>query len=77
MLRLYHVFNVAQCENLKNVPPIVAPVTAEATTATNADAEAIVPPCPNARKSNTAWPRIFTLPASITSGCRIANGLKT
>jgi len=59
MLRLYHVFNVAQCENLKNVPPIVAPVTAEATTATNADAEAIVAAMPNARKSNTAWPRIL------------------
>lgn len=63
MLRLYHVFNVAQCENLKSVPAIAAPVTSAPTTATNAAAEAIVAAMPQRPEIKHGLAKAFYAPS--------------
>ena len=63
MLRLYHAFNVAQCDSLKNVPAIVAPVPTEPTPATNARAEAIVAAMPQRPEIKHGLAKAFYAPA--------------
>jgi antirestriction protein ArdC len=63
MLRIYHVFNVAQCDELKKVPAS-APVIAKPTMTSHAEAEAILAAMPQRPEIKHGLAKAFYAPSS-------------